>query len=84
MCSYRLAPDHVFPAAPMDCLKVTRHVLRHGADLDLDVARVGVAGDSAGGNLAAVVALQLSKENTGLPPLVFQVNSRFCFVLPHC
>ena len=74
---YRRAPEHPFPAAPADCLAVTEYVLTYGGEdrLNVDVHRVGVAGDSAGGNLAAVVALRLSQsqENDELPSLKFQV-----------
>ncbi|XP_012942357.1 arylacetamide deacetylase [Aplysia californica] len=70
---YRRAPEHPFPAAAEDSLTVTRHVLRHGRNLGIDVTKVGVAGDSAGGNLAAVVSLELSNEDSGLPPLQFQL-----------
>ncbi|XP_012942363.1 arylacetamide deacetylase [Aplysia californica] len=70
---YRLAPDHPFPAAIHDCLDVTRYVLGHGDRFGVDVRKVGVAGDSAGGNLAAAVSLKLSKEKSDLPPLIFQV-----------
>lgn len=56
---YRLAPENPFPAALDDALAVTTAVLKGESGLNIDVNHVGVAGDSAGGNLAAVVAQQL-------------------------
>jgi acetyl esterase len=63
---YRLAPEHLFPAAHDDCLGVARRLLTDGAGLDVDPTRVAVMGDSAGGNMAAAAAQQLRGVGTGI------------------
>ncbi len=63
--NYRLAPEWPFPACLDDCLEVLQWMQRHGATLGGDAARIAVAGNSAGGNIAA--ALPLKARDAGLP-----------------
>jgi acetyl esterase len=67
---YRLAPEHRFPAAVEDCIAAYRWVHTHADELGTAAGRVGVMGDSAGGNLAAVVAQEA--RSLDVPPPVAQ------------
>lgn len=68
---YRLAPEYPFPAAVDDCYAATAWAAAHAAELGGDPAHVAVGGDSAGGNLATVVA-RLARDQHG-PSLVYQL-----------
>jgi len=68
---YRLAPEHKFPAAVEDCYAATKWVAVNAKAIGGDSMRIAVGGDSAGGNLAAVVALMV--RDKGTVPLVFQL-----------
>lgn len=63
---YRMAPEAPFPAPYDDCLSATRHVAAHVSDFGGDPDRLAVAGDSAGGNLAAAVAVACRDEGLTL------------------
>jgi acetyl esterase len=68
---YRLAPEHAYPAAPDDCEAAVRWTAQNAAELNIDAARLAVGGESAGGNLSAVVAQRL--RDRGGPALVGQM-----------
>jgi len=67
---YRLAPDHAYPAAIDDCYDALVWLHEHADELGVDPARIGVAGTSAGGGLAAALALRVRAR--GGPSLAFQ------------
>lgn len=74
---YRLAPEHPFPAAVDDALAAYRWAVRHAVELGADAARVAVVGDSAGGNLAAVVSqetLRTGERGPDLQVLIYPVT----------
>ena len=68
---YRLAPEHRFPAAVDDSATATGWIIANATALRIDPARIAVGGDSAGGNLAAVMAL-MARDGI-LPPIGYQV-----------
>jgi acetyl esterase len=78
---YRLAPEHRYPAALDDCMAVTTWLAEHAGALGGDPDRLAVAGDSAGGNLAAAVALASRTEGgprLSAQALVYPVTDAAC------
>ena len=75
---YRLAPEHVFPTAAEDCYRASVWAAEHAADIGGDPDRLVVAGDSAGGNLAAVVALMARDRrapNVAMQVLIYPITN---------
>jgi acetyl esterase len=73
---YRLAPEHPFPAGIDDCYSVLSYVAANGGNIGIDARRIGVWGDSAGGNFAA--ALCLTARDRGGPAIVAQALNYPC------
>jgi acetyl esterase len=67
---YRLAPENLYPTAPEDCYAALCWLVEHEEELGIDPTRVSVGGESAGGNLAAVVCL-MARDRNG-PTIVHQ------------
>lgn len=75
---YRLAPEHPFPAAALDARAALRWAIANAASLGADPARVGVVGDSAGGNLAAVTSLMAARDGGPAPACQILVYPAIC------
>lgn len=77
---YRLAPEAQFPAAYEDCWAAWTWIVEHAAGLGIDVDRIAVGGDSAGGNLAAVIAQEAVRTKTHAPAFQLLVYPATDFV----
>lgn len=82
---YRLAPEHKFPTAPIDCLTALRYLLKNANEYGIDTNNVTVAGGSAGGNLAAVITQMAQKYNIDIhfqvlivPMIRYGATTRSC------
>jgi acetyl esterase len=82
---YRLAPEHPFPAAAEDCYRVVDYVANRAGALFLDPTRIAVAGDSAGGNLAASATLAARAYGIDITfqALVYPVTDSACDTLSY-
>jgi acetyl esterase len=83
---YRLAPEHPFPAAVIDAVAAARWVQKHAANLGVDARRLAIGGDSAGGNLAAVVALEARDRDDpvfGFQLLIYPATDQHCRLPSH-
>lgn len=73
---YRLAPEHKFPAAVDDALAAVSWICNNAASLDVDASRIAIGGDSAGGNLSAVVSNALGREKLKFQLLIYPATDR--------
>jgi acetyl esterase len=76
--NYQKAPEHPFPTPFDDCYATLEWVIAHAGELQIDTARIGVAGDSAGANLASGVALKARDNHVALAfqLLIYPCNGR--------
>ncbi len=77
---YRLAPEHPFPAPVEDALAVYQWLVEHGGDLGGDATRIAVGGDSAGGQLSAIVAQEAKREGWQTPACQLMM---YPWLVPH-
>lgn len=73
---YRLAPEHKFPAAVDDALTAVSWICENAAELGLDPARIAVGGDSAGGNLSAIMGNELGADKLCFQLLIYPATDR--------